>query len=117
MSSGYTMQYPPELARMSEMNINGRPGMSDAWALEQQQLRALEESAAKVAWAAEFGNVPQQSSAGPSVQQAMPGRQECTSLKFSQVNHTCSRINQFNNSDHRLCRPCTRAQCPWQCMG
>lgn len=112
------MQYPPELARMSEMSMNGRPGMSDAWALEQQQqLRALEESAANGAWAAEFGNVPQQSSAGPSVQQAMPGRQECTSLKFSKVNHLCSQIDQFNNSDHPLCRPCTRAQCPWQCMG
>jgi hypothetical protein len=47
----------------------------------------------------------------------MPGRQECTSLKFSKVNHLCSQIDQFNNSDHPLCRPCTRAQCPWQCMG
>lgn len=93
MSSGYTMQYPPELAHMSEMNINGRPGMSDAWALEQQQLRALEESAANGAWAAEFGNVPQQSSAGPSVQQAIPGRQECTLLKFSKVNYGCSQID------------------------
>ncbi|KIM45315.1 hypothetical protein M413DRAFT_441996 [Hebeloma cylindrosporum] len=77
MSSGYTMQYPPELARMSEMSMNDRPGMSDVWALEQQQqLRALEESAAKGAWAAEFGNAPQQSSSGPSIQHAMPGGQE-----------------------------------------
>lgn len=85
------MQYSPELAHMSEMNINGRPGMSDVWALEQQQqLRALEESASKGAWAAEFGNVPQQSTAGPSVQQAMPSRPECTSIKFSKINHVCS---------------------------
>ena len=109
------MQYPPELAHMSEMSMRGRPGISDHWALEQQQqLQAHEESAVKGAWAAEFGSVPQQSSAGPSIQQTMPGRPECTSLKFSEVNHAYSQTNQFNS---RLCRPCTQAQCLWQCMG
>ena len=27
---------PPELAYMSGMSMNGRPGMSDAWTFEQQ---------------------------------------------------------------------------------
>ncbi|KAF8973077.1 hypothetical protein BDZ97DRAFT_1900894 [Flammula alnicola] len=74
MTPGFSMQYPPELMRMNEMNA--RPGLSEAWALEQQQqMRAYEESA-KSAWAAEFSNAPQQSSSPSPLQQNIPGGPE-----------------------------------------
>ncbi|KDR75164.1 hypothetical protein GALMADRAFT_249106 [Galerina marginata CBS 339.88] len=75
MAPGLSMQYPPDFTRMAEMN--GRPGMSEAWATEQQQqMRAYEESAQAAAWAAEFGNAPQSHSSTPTVRQSMLGMPE-----------------------------------------
>lgn len=76
MVPGFSMQHPADLTRMSE--TNARPGMNQAWAIEQQQMRAYEESA-KAAWATEFSSAPQTSSSAHPIQQGIPGRPECMS--------------------------------------
>ncbi|TFK44351.1 hypothetical protein BDQ12DRAFT_593404 [Crucibulum laeve] len=65
----------PDMARMGEMT--GRPDLSEAWLMEQQNhMQAFEESKAHGGWAAEFGGPPQMTSPIPSMQQNMGGRPE-----------------------------------------
>jgi len=79
MGHGHPIQYPADFGRMNEINV--RPGMNEAWALEQQHMRALEENA-KTNWATEFGNSPQSNASASSTsvpQQAILGRPDCKS--------------------------------------
>lgn len=96
MAPGFSMQqHPLDLSRMNELNT--RPGMSEAWAIEQQQqMRAYEESA-KASWASEFTPAPQANISVPQIQQGVPGRSECTS--------DC--INRAPDASHNVSSPTT----------
>ncbi|CAA7261729.1 unnamed protein product [Cyclocybe aegerita] len=70
MAPAFSMPHPAELARINEMAA--RPGISEHWALEQQQMRGLDDPAKAAAWATEFGNTPQ-ASVAPTAQQNIAG--------------------------------------------
>ncbi|KAF8904432.1 peroxisome targeting signal receptor [Gymnopilus junonius] len=80
MTPGFSMQYPAEFSRMREANPH--LPMNESWVIEQQQqMRAYEETAAKAAWAAEFGAVPQTNSSAP-----MPQANASSLTEFSRPN-------------------------------
>lgn len=76
MAPGFSMQHPLDISRMNEPN--SRPGMNEAWAIEQQQQMRVYEDSAKASWATEFGQTPQANLSIPQMQQGVPGRSECT---------------------------------------
>ena len=66
------------MARMGEMNRQPGPELNEAWVREEQLRRAAEDSKIHATWAAEFGNVPQQSLPGPPISRDVIARSDCS---------------------------------------
>lgn len=67
------MPHAPELGRLGEMGMAGRP--AEPWVMAQQH--QIRQESATAGWANEFNQVPQQNMSGSGIQQMQPQRPDC----------------------------------------